>query len=332
MNDKKIVNKAIERLETLAGIKAKWQDRQGEIDGEIDLYFRDQNFHYFIEVKKTVHNHQLPALLEQANKYHPLMIIAEKIYPMVKQQLREKKIPYLDTAGNLYVDEPGKFVLIEGNKPIEEKEAVTNKAFTKTGLKVVFYLLVKPDAINFPYRKLAEATDVALGALTGIMDGLKKGDFILPINNNTLRLHKKKELFEKWITGYQDTLKPTLHLGTYRFWDPTNMQNWQALTFDKAEGLWGGEPAGEILTNYLRAANLTIYADEKNTIFRHWILVPDTNGNVFFYKKFWKDEGLEKERTVPPLLVYADLMITDDPRSHETAGMIYDRYLKNEFE
>src|SRR5687768_11613416 len=134
MNKTNVVNKAIEHLETLAGIKAKWQHRQGEVDGEIDLYFRDQNFHYFIEVKKTVQNHQLPALLELANKYHPLMIIAEKIYPTVKQHLREKKIPYLDAGGNLYIDEPGKFVLIEGNKLIEEKEAVTNKAFTKTGL------------------------------------------------------------------------------------------------------------------------------------------------------------------------------------------------------
>jgi hypothetical protein len=30
--------------------------------------------------------------------------------------------------------------------------------------------------------------------------------------------------------------------------------------------------------------------------------------------------------------VYADLLLTNDPRCLETAGMIYDKYLKNEFE
>lgn len=331
MNEREIVDMALARLESIAGINAQWKQKQGEIDGEIDLYFKDKDLHFYVEVKKEVRNHQLPFLITQAKRYHPLMIIAEKIYPAVKEQLRENKIPYLDTAGNIYVDEPGKFVWIEGNKPIKVKKGKTNKAFTKTGLKVIFHLLLNPDAINHPYRKLAEATGVALGAITDIMHGLKQGDFILQINKTTVRLHKKRELLERWITGYQETLKPTLHLGTYRFWDETNLQNWEKLILEKNEGVWGGEPAAEILTNYLKAATLTIYADEKNTIFRKWVLVPDPDGNVIFYRKFWIDEWLKAEQHAPPLLVYADLMITDDPRCHETAQIIYDKFLKETF-
>lgn len=334
MNNIDIVNTALERLEQLTAINAKWQQRGGvnEIDGEIDFYFRDKDLHYFIEIKRQVRNHQLPALLDQAKKYHPLMIIAEKIYPAVKEQLRKNKIPHLDIAGNFYINEPGNFIWIEGNKLTEAVETETNKAFTKTGLKVIFHLLTNPAAINLPYRRLAEATDVALGAIPGIMAGLKRGDFILPVDKVTNKLHKKKELLERWITGYADTLKPTLHLGTYVLWNEPGLQNWQQLNFDLDDGLWGAQPAAEKLTGNLKATTLTLYVNEKHMAFRKLRLVPDPEGYIFLYRKFWKDEQLKAEQTAPPLLVYADLIITDDPRCHEAAQLVYNKYLKNEFE
>lgn len=69
---------------------------------------------------------------------NPLWVIAERIFPALKETLqetlRENKIGYLDTAGNIYVNTPEQFVWLDGHKATETKKPVTNRAFTKTGL------------------------------------------------------------------------------------------------------------------------------------------------------------------------------------------------------
>jgi hypothetical protein len=56
--------------------------------------------------------------------------------------------------------------------------------------------------------------------------------------------------------------------------------------------------------------------------------VPDENGNIKTYKQFWQfNEGYDN--VVPPLLVYADLINTNDRRCTETAEKIYDEFLQN---
>ena|ERR1043166_3489454 len=56
-------------------------------------------------------------------------------------------------------------------------------------------------------------------------------------------------------------------------------------------------------------------------------LVPDQNGNVQVYKKFWKRDEANYD-LVPPELIYADLLNTGDPRNIETAQKISDKLLK----
>lgn len=80
---------------------------------------------------------------------------------------------------------------------------------------------------------------------------------------------------------------------------------------------------------------MTFYTQEKPAIFQlNYHLESVANGNIELLQKFWhfKDEWEEKG-LVPPLLVYADLIASGDPRNLETAKMIYeqelDRYIKN---
>lgn len=332
MNKNQVVHTALDRLKNQTGIEALWNICADEVDGAIKFLINEREFRMFVEVKSELRYHHLPQLFDLAGKYKPLMVVAEKIFPTIKETLRNKKIAYLDTAGNIYIHTDKNFIWIDGNKTNVEKRTVTNRAFTKTGLKIVFYLLINKDAVNIPYRKLAEATDVALGNIKNVIDGLKEAGFILRINDNKLKLQNKKALLERWLVGYRETLKPTLLLGKYKFWNKENLPNWQMLPIQIRESQWGGEPAGEFLTNYLVPINLALYTNQKTALVTKWILLPDENGNVALYKKFWKDETLDNEKFAPPLLVYADLMLTDDPRCQETAQMIYDKYLHDEFE
>lgn len=334
MNENEITYNALERLREQTGIAGEFTPNENEVDGELDLYINHKGQHLFVEAKRELRQHQLPAILELAKQYQPLIIVAENIFPALKKILRDNKIGYLDTAGNIYLHTEDNYIWIDGNKPVAEKKKVTNRAFTKTGLKTVFYLLLHQDAVNMPYRRLAEATDVALGNIKNVIEGLKEAGFILQINDNTLALQNKKALLERWVNGYKETLQPTLLLGTYRFWDDKKLLNWKALPLplEIAATQWGGEPAAEILTDYLRPQTLTLYTEQKTVFVTKWTLIPDAKGPVHFYKKFWRDELLDKENYTPPLLVYADLLITDDPRCREIAQMIYDKHLKHAFE
>jgi hypothetical protein len=332
MNETQIVNNALGRLNIQTGLTGNWMPLDLEIDGELDFLFENKKLHMYVEVKNELRNHQMPQILEMAKKYTPFMVIADRIFPTLKETLRENKIGYLDAAGNIYVNTPEQFVWLDGNKYTETEKPVTNRAFTKTGLKTVFYLLLHPDRINHPYRNLAQATNVALGNINNIITGLKEAGFVLQINEKEIQLQNKKALLDRWIVGYRETLKPALHLGNFRFWNEDNFTNWQNLPIIPDQTVWGGEAAAEILTNYLNPEILTIYTQEKKAAFMPRLkLIPDEKGNVRIYEMFW-DKAEKDILYAPPLLTYADLMITDDPRCIETAEMIYNQYLKDEFE
>jgi hypothetical protein len=331
MNVKILINRAIDRLEKTTGILGKWTQPHLNTDGELDLYWNGYDLHTFVEVKKELRGYQLANILEQAQQYRPLMIIAERIFPTLKETLRENKIGYLDTAGNIYLPTENHVIWIEGNKPVKEEKPVTNRAFTKTGLKTVFYLLLHKEAINMPYRILAQATGVALGNINNIIGGLKEAGFILPLDEKNVQLQNKRALLERWMVGYHETLRPTLHVGNFRFWKDEMFLNRHSLLEQAEETVWGGEPAAEILTNYLTPAVLTIYTDKPLApLIPKWTMIPDMKGNIQVYQKFWKDDEWDTKKLAPPLLIYADLMMTNDPRCIETAKIIYDKYLLNE--
>jgi hypothetical protein len=141
----------------------------------------------------------------------------------------------------------------------------------------------------------------------------------------------KKELLNKWMDGYEVKLKPDLLIGTFRFLNVEDFLNWKTLPIQGKKTWWGGEPAGDLLTNYLRPGELTLYTIEKrNELIQRYRLAPDEKGNVRVYQKFWQYDDT-KESVVPPLLAYADLMNTGDRRCIETAQKIYDDYLRDKF-
>src|SRR5690606_33769361 len=128
------------------------------------------------------------------------------------------------------------------------------------------------------------------------------------------RMEHKKKLLGKWIMAYEKQLKPNLAIGTYRFVDNDNFINWKDIKLKQGQTFWGGEPAGDIYTDYLRPEELTLYTTEpRNELMKNYRLVPDELGNVKIYEKFWK-ENIMETNVVNPLLTYADLIMKGDRR------------------
>ncbi|MCX2453862.1 type IV toxin-antitoxin system AbiEi family antitoxin [Pedobacter sp. PLR] len=112
---------------------------------------------------------------------------------------------------------------------------------------------------------------------------------------------------------------------------PTDLMNLANFPVRAGETVWGGEPGAGLIINYLNAKAFTVYTTEsKPALMQKWRLLPDAKGNIQFYEKFWQDDETTNLPVAPILLIYADLMITGDPRNIETAERIYSQYLKED--
>ena len=331
-----IVITALDNLQRTAQIKGKWvpvaKNKVGnDALDKIELIVNQNPLKFNAEVKNNLRAINLPLIFKLAQEKAPLMIVADQIFPKIKEELRNHDIAYLETIGNIWLKIGETLLWIDANKTLPEEKEKINRAFTKTGLKVVFDFLRNEALINAPYREIAQQTEIALGNVNYILNGLKEKGFLIKINQDGFQLTNKKELLNTWIIKYAEKLKPELEIGTFRFLRDEDFANWKKLPLKKGETWWGGEPAGNILTNYLKPAELTLYTLEaRNDLIKNYRLIPDPTGNVKVFKKFWKDIDLN-ENTVPALLTYADLINTGDHRCTETAQKIYDEFFTEKF-
>lgn len=318
--EQEIIHIALQNLNQFTGIEAQWNN-SGPLDGQLEINVNGQRHNFTVEVKREVRTHQLPQVEDYFHRNEHFLLIANRLFPKIKEELREKKIPYLEANGNIFLKKEGLFLFVDTQKPLNIEKTKGNRAFTKTGLKVLFYMLQHKEAIQLTQRELAEKADVGLGNIPQVVDGLKETRYLIPLNNKTYVWENKKALLERWIAEYATVLRPKLLKERY-----TLKGNWQEIQFDNHKTVWGGEPAADILTNHLRPEKFLIYTKENRMeLIKNYKLMPDKNGEVEVLEMFWKEnEG----KTAPPLLLYADLMLEGGKRNKETAEKIYHEYIE----
>ncbi len=330
MNEQEIIHLALENLQKNTRIQGKWEAFDNpEPDGQLILEIDNQPLRYNVEIKNELRNHHLQQITAYNRKYNPFMLVATRLFPKIKEELRHNNIAYMEANGNIFLRNKKTTLWIDSNKPVETVKKTGSRAFTKTGLKVVFQFMIDENWVNRPYRQIAEQTGTGIGNITNIIKGLNQDGFLLPIAKNEYKLNNKKELLNKWIAAYDMRLKPTLKVGTFRFLKEADFNNWKNIPIQNGKTWWGGEPAGDLITNFLRPAELTLYTTEtRNELIKNYRLIPDDKGNIKIFNKFWQpEEGYDN--VTPVLLVYADLINTNDRRCTETAQKIYDEFLQN---
>ena len=183
--------------------------------------------------------------------------------------------------------------------------------------------------VNVPYRKIQKITDVALGTVGWVFDDLKKQKYVMKIGKKRV-LRNKVDLFYKWVDAYNLRLRPKLFIGTYKAGEDLWYKN---VNIYKYKALWGGEIAGEMLTYYLKPEVATVYIRNERKNLNNFLLdnrlTKDKQGNVELYEIFWGRKLIENyDYTAHPIIVYADLMATGDPRNIETAKLIYEENIQ----
>jgi hypothetical protein len=332
ITEKEVLQRALEGLQKTAKLNVKIQhkvlyDPYGP-DATIRITWQDMEWHFVAEVKKTLTRAMLGGAIQQLRRYpKKAILITTYVTPQMADLLKEMEIPFVDTVGNAYINEPPLLIFLKGNKPVDKyREKPTARTFQPTGLQLVFALLCNPGLENVPFREIAKTADVALGTVGWVIRDLKQLGHLIDMGKRGRRLIRKKDLLNRWVTAYPDQLRPKKLFGRYR---ATNPDWWKNADLAAFQAYWGGEIAANILTKYLKPQIVTIYTREPlGELFLKNRIKKDPDGDIEILEAFWKFEyNWQHRNLVHPILIYADLLATGDARNIETAEIIHEREL-----
>ena len=333
---------ALDALYQTTGLTARiieWEPLTTEgrhVDARVEIKTNNQHYDYVAEVKPVDRFVTLAEVKNQLGQYaDQLLLVAPRITTEIANKCREIDLQFIDTAGNNYLRRPGLFVLVTGRRFIEGKDLqLTVQGKKRTGtptyLRVIFALLCKPELLNAPYRNINLMAGVALGTIGWVFYDLNDRGYIIKEKDNRVLLERQL-LVQEWTINYPIKLRTKLNPRRFR---AQTTDWWKEVDVAQYGAQWGAEVAAEKLTGYLKPHAFTLYFHKEHG---KWNLTrfigdhrlrADPQGDIEILDAFW-DFG-EKEQipeTVPPLLVYADLLATLDPRNFETAKIVHEKYI-----
>ena len=331
--DKEIIQEALFRLEQLTGTKSEIISQADRADAFLTI----ANKNMVAEVKSEVRPSNKGMVLSQINELKnnnkvPVLLIAKYIASDIATEFQNKNINYIDTAGNAFLKEGELFIFITGQKTQKISKTNQPRAFQEAGIKLIFCLLDEPKNLQLPYRSIAEIVGIAVGSISNIINELIDLSFILKIDNRNKQLKNTGELLNRWIISYNDILRPRLVKKKMRFSSSNDIEKWKNIPLHKVEGnnLWGGEPGAAIITNQLKPSFFTIYTDGSwQNIAKELKLIPDEQGVIEILGTFWDTSDCDAQnKTVPALLIYADLISSAYERNIQIANEILENELQ----
>jgi hypothetical protein len=254
------------------------------------------------------------------------LVVADRINVRTMTTYRNRKIDYVDLAGNalirfgdVYVDVRGRN--LAARKTTNESRHAPTNLFSARRAQVTFALIVWPELLTLPIRYTSEAAGVSIGIAFQTIQLLRHRGYLLDEMNPYIV--RKSELIDRWTDAFATGLRNKLAIAAYRG------EHLDVLS-GGSEAQWfiSGESA---VRSLVRPTTLTIYVNGLDSALiaaNRWRR--DGQPNIDVRQKFWKDprqilhedRGLEfqdLEHEAPALLVYADLMASGDGRQREAA-------------
>lgn len=324
----RILNAAVQALKQTTGNDAKIHaapaGQERAADAVVDLLVERRKHRFHAEVK-TVDRFATPALIQaQGKKWpEPPLLVAPFITREVAERCRQLHLPFIDTAGNAYLEAPGLFIYIVGQpRPAERREGKF-RALNPAGLQITFALACRPALLQTTYREIAARAGVALGTVGPVLKDLEARGYVRFQKGLDRKLLDPQRMIGEWVTHYPVTLRPKLNPRRFQ----ADAERLHQTDLAQLGAYWGGEPAAEKLTRYLKPAQFTLYGREPIArLVAAARMRSDVNGNVELLDAFWHfDADKDFPDVVPPILAYADLLATHDGRNAEAARMIYEQ-------
>lgn len=342
-----LLDVCLDRLRQLPGMRVDvLAEKAIANDPMIDLWLQLSSpmarVEYACEIKPKVSQPTLGSVLDQLHRLkkqadlRPLLI-SSYLTSSVSDRLIQEGFEFLDAAGNMYLNSPAAYVLIQGKRPYGVPK-VAKSILTITSLKLIYALLVHPGLLetnhrDSTYRDLAQIAGISLGSVSSAIQNLYDSGYLQRQRRGGYQLDDYSKLLSIWELGYMEKLRPKLFAGTFAMAGHTDFVDISAKLKEKAEKegyLIGGELGAEIATRYLRPQRATLHVSgDIRELIVSLRLKPDAKGEITLLRQFGQwNQWRESEQTLAsPLLMRAELLVEHDDRLRETATLLLDKYL-----
>jgi hypothetical protein len=337
-----LLRECLDHLNALPDIEA----RNGELNS-ITIRNRDQSVDYAYKIQPDVTGTTAELIIPyfqrfERNNGEKILLITRYLSNPAIDILLEKKIEFIDTAGNIYLNNPAAYILIRGQRRPKVKPLSRSK-ITVTTLKLIYILLKSPPILQATVGDIAAAAGIASSTVRRSFQDLYELGYLQRQRDGNYGIINYPKLLERWEMGYAESLRPKLiveaftPVGEGSFSDVA-----ERLMGGAKEGkfLLGGELGAAIATDYLRPQSATLHLVERvpqtsvklqvMAIAAKMRLKPSPKGNIVFVQQFgtqntWSEDGMET--LADPLLLHAELLLIQDERSQETADRLYTQYI-----
>ncbi|MGP9722495.1 type IV toxin-antitoxin system AbiEi family antitoxin [Corynebacterium sp. AOP40-9SA-29] len=257
------------------------------------------------------------------------LVVADRVTPMIGDQLREIGYWFVDRSGNAFLSGPGLYVDIRGRQERIRKQVrprpQPQNLFTPRRSQVICMLLTEASLARAPLRKIARESGTSLAIAKGTMDLLVQSKY-METTSRERWIVEPQLLLDAWASSFRSGLGRDLLLMT-----ASRSDRDFAVPAGFGADISGEQAVPELIRN---PETLTVYLDAND---RGRVPVPvlvenrwrqDDRGEVTVRRRFWSSEYSGEGIGRPPLpLVYADLLDIDDPRLHEVAVTVKEQVL-----
>ncbi len=253
--------------------------------------------------------------LHERKQQPPLFVVGPRITERSAAIFRESGVSYLDAGGNAYIAIGSIYIDVRGRRGELKVEGVRGgvNLMSPKRAQVIFSILTWEQLLYEPVRVLAQVAKVSLGQAQQTLQLLEQYGFMY--GSQKMNIYQREALLEQWVQAYPGGLKAkqTLHhfAGDYSVPEESMVPL-----------VVSGESA---VPRLLRPETLTLYCETLPIDVirsRRWVREERTP-SVLLYEKFWSDPFALDEKGVieaPPLLIYADLLASQDSRQREAAS------------
>lgn len=254
----------------------------------------------------------------------PAILFADFINPVMAGKLRRRSISFVDCAGNASIKNKPFDLYVKGKKSTQlRSKRARGRAFNAAGLKLIFAIFNQPQFLHASYREISNKVNIALGSVGPVIDDLYASGYIL--DEGERRLVNKKRLYERWVDGYLEKLRPKQILACYTS-DDANW--WKKASPADFHGLWGGEVVVAKSTPFMAPETISLYfsSDVQQKKFADFYgLREDVEGEICVYRNFWSPSyaGDDNVDGLSPMIVYADIVDAINPGSWDVAKTFY---------
>jgi hypothetical protein len=314
-------------------------------DGLLTIYTPHNQVKYLVEIKAPItldtvdtNINYIHHLKEKLSNDQRTLLITDTLSDEVLDLLLENNIEFIDTTGNIYLNNSSFYILIRSSST-QSKKLLSAPKITTSTLKVAYALLQDPSILQYPTLEvISNVAGVDYQTVKRSLETLYQLNYLQRQRNGIYRIENYTKLLERWEMGYIENLRPQLLIGTFSHRENINIDfnyiSEQILEIaQNQEIIIGGELGAAILTGYLKPINMTIHIPEEynyRTITTILRIKLDPKGNIIILKQFGNNNQAKYDLSEPvadPLLIHAELCLYPDERLKETAKRLYEKYI-----